>query len=307
MHFHSVRTTRVVKRLVPATISVSIIALVVAGCSSNPAAGTDPSASSGAGGKAALFSSLPADIQKSGTLNVASDVEYPPFESFDTDNTTVVGIDRDLADAIEKQLGVKLKFENVPFDSIIPGLAAKRYDLAMSAMSDTVVRQKQVDFVDYFNAGGAIMLPPNSTHKIKSLDDLCGLKVAVDKGTTEVDDAAAQDKKCQAAGKPVLATSVYPGQNETILALQSGRADAALVDFSTGSYVAKTTGAGITMLPPYQHLAFGIVFPKESALTAVFQKALDAIKADGSYLTILKKYGEELGAIDAFTINGTKD
>ena len=305
MHIQSGHVSRALTRFVPAVVAVSVLA-VFSGCSA-AAPGAADTSTAGTGEKASLYSSLPADIQKKGSLTAASDIEYPPFEAYDTDNTTVIGIDRDLADAIQKELGVPITFENVPFDSIIPGLAAKRYDLAMSAMSDTVVRQEQVDFVDYFNAGGAIMLPPNSTKNIMTLDDLCGLKVAVDKGTTEVDDAAAQDKKCTDAGKPVLETAVYPGQNETILALQSGRADAALVDYSTGSYVAKTTGSGITMLPPYQKLAFGIVFPKgDTALAEVFQKALEKIKADGTYLTILKKYGEELGAVDSFTINGTK-
>lgn len=286
-----------------ALVALALAVPVVLGATACSGAGSSPS-SAPASGHPALFSELPADIQKQGSLTVASDVEYPPFESFDTDNTTVVGIDRSLADEFEKQLGVKLKFTNVAFDSIIPGLAAGRYDMAMSAMSDTVVRQKQVDFVDYFHAGGAIMLPPGAGGSIKSLADLCGKNVAIVKGTTEVDAASAQSTKCVASGKAAITSTIYPGQSEAVLAVQNGRADAGMFDYTAASYVAQTSKTGMKVLPPYEKGAFGLVFPKGSKLSPVFQKALKAVAADGTYLAILKKFGQEGGALKEFPING---
>ncbi|MFF4792765.1 ABC transporter substrate-binding protein [Streptomyces sp. NPDC001276] len=238
------------------------------------------------------------------TLDVASNIEYPPFESYAADNTTVQGVDRELADEFEKLLGVKLVFHNTAFDAIIPGLAAERYDLAMSAMSDTVERQKQVDFVDYLKAGGGIMLPKDNPHKVAALDDLCGLKVAIDKGTTEVQDGQDQIKKCRANGRPAPEISIFPGQNQMVLALQSGRADAALIDSTAGGYVAGQTGA-FTMLPPYESGSFGIVFRKgDTALEQAFAKALERLARDGTYQKILAKYGQETGTLDSFPING---
>lgn len=285
--------------------------LLTAACGSSGAKKSDPSptttANSGPAtttGAVPLHSMLPAALAAKGNLDVASDIEYPPFESFAADNTTVQGIDRDLADAFEKQLGVKLVFHNTPFDSIIPGLVAGRYDMAMSAMSDTLTRQKQVDFVDYFQAGGGVMLPKANPHHVSGLADLCGLKVAIDKGTTEVQDGQAQSAKCQAAGKPAMNIAIYPGQNQMVLALQSGRADAALLDSTAGAYVAKQTGA-FKMLPPYQAGSFGIVFPKGATqLEKAFAAALAALAKDGTYQKILAKYGEDAGARTTFPING---
>jgi polar amino acid transport system substrate-binding protein len=73
---------------------------------------------------AKLNAMLPAKLKEAGTIRVASNVEYPPFEYYDTDNTTIIGLDKDLAEAIGQKLGVKLDFENMSFDAIIPALAA---------------------------------------------------------------------------------------------------------------------------------------------------------------------------------------
>lgn len=283
-----------------AVLIIALPALLgLAACSAN----TNSDQADAAGKAAPYFSQLPSDVQKQGSLKVASDVEYPPFESFAADNKTVVGIDRELADQFEKQLGIKLNFSNVAFDSIIPGLTSERYDLAMSAMSDTVVRQKQVDFIDYFHAGGSIMLPPDGDKSIKNLDDLCGKEVAIVKGTTEVDNATEQSAKCVAKGKPAIKSTIYPGQSEAVLAVQNHRAEAGLFDYTAASYVAQTSKTGLKVYPPYEKGAFGIVFPKGSKLIPAFQKALEATYKDGSYLKILKKYGQQGGALTEFKVN----
>lgn len=263
------------------------------GASTSDAAAVDPK------------SLLPADLAAKGTITVGSDIEYPPFEAYAADNTTVVGLDRDVADGIEKVLGVKLEFQNAAFDSLIPGLVSGRYDMVMSAMTDNQEREKQVDFVDYVKAGGGMLLPTDNPHGIKTPDDLCGLNIAVDKGTTEVDDATFQSDKCVKAGKKALNTTVYPGNNQMILALQTGRADAALIDSVSGEQVAHESNGKLIALPPYNESYFGIVFPKGSGqLQKAVQAALQAMKADGSYQKIFEKYGLGDATVDAFTING---
>ncbi|NMR31636.1 ABC transporter substrate-binding protein [Crystallibacter degradans] len=255
-----------------------------------------------------MFSELPQSVQEAGTINVASNVEYPPFESFDTDGTTIVGIDRDIADELENQLGVTLEFNNIAFDAIIPGLDSGRYDMAMSAMSDTVERQKQVDFVDYFSAGGGIMTGTANAESIKTLDDLCGKAVGIVKGTTEDADAAEQSAECEAAGKDPLKVTVFAGQNQAVLALQSARTDAFLVDSTSGSVIAAGSKGQLVQGPRYQDLAFGIVFPKESdQLTEAVQLAMGEIKANGAYDRILADYDMADHSVDDFPINGVTE
>ena len=62
-------------------------------------------------------------------------------------------MDADMAKAIAELMGLKANVQNIPFDSIIPGLAAGKYNLGMSSFTDTKEREKTVDFVTYATAG----------------------------------------------------------------------------------------------------------------------------------------------------------
>lgn len=253
---------------------------------------------------APLHSALPKDLQDKKSITIASNVEYPPFEFYDTDNKTVLGIDREIADGLEKQLGIDIEFENIAFDAIIPGLVSGRYEMAMSAMTDNKERQQEVDFVDYFAAGAGVLAHEDDAEKYATLEDMCGTTVGIVKGTTEVAQAEEQSRKCEEAGDDKIESIVFPGQNQVILALQNDRVDAVLMDSAPGAYAASQT-EGLVMSKPYESQPFGIVFAKGSTeLQKAVQQALEALLKDGDYLKALEKYGLESGAVDAFPVNG---
>src|SRR3954451_6085736 len=193
------------------TALIAVIAFaavtVAAGCGSS---NNDNSSSSGGQTlTAASFSvqqdpsiagQLPADIKSSGELSVAADATYAPDEVFGSDNKTVIGMDADLAKAIADVMGLKANVQNQTFDSIIPGIDAGKYDLGMSSFTDTKDREKTVDFVTYATAGESFFVNADGSPTINSIEDICGVKVGAEKGTTEADDAAAQSKKCTDAG-----------------------------------------------------------------------------------------------------------
>lgn len=249
---------------------------------------------------------LPDAIQSQSFLSVASEIQYPPFETFAEDNKTVVGIDADIAAAIGKELGVELRFVSTSFDAIIPGLVAKRYDMAMSAMTDNKKRQQQVDFVDYFGSGGGILARTADKEKYVTLDDLCGVTVGLAKGTTEVTDAEQQSAKCLKDGKAAIDSQVFGRQDDMILALQSGRVNVAMADAPNAAATAQNSKGQLVLTgPAYTKSVFGIVIPKGSdQLAKAIQAAVQKIMDDGTYLEILKKYGQENNAITKATING---
>ena len=286
----------------PLVVAAALIAPValLAACGGSD----DSHASSAVNTNAPLHSLLPQDLQGRQSITIASNVEYPPFEFYDTDNKTVLGVDRDIADGLEKELGIGIEFENIAFDAIIPGLQAKRYEMAMSAMTDNTERQQQVDFVDYFKAGAGVMSKTADQGRYQALTDVCGATAGIVKGTTEVEQAAAQSKQCEAQGKAAIDTVIFPGQNQAILALQNNRVDVVLMDSAPGGYAAKQA-PGLQMSAPYESQPFGIVFAKGSDdLQQAVQKGLENMKTSGAYDDILKKYGLETGAVDSFPING---
>ena len=179
---------------------------------------------------------MPSSIKSSGTLSVAADATYAPNEFIAEDGKTVIGMDADLAKAIAQVMGLKAEVKNATFDSIIPGLAANKYDLGMSSFTITKEREKTVDFVSYAIAGTSFFVKADGGPDIQSLADLCGQKVAAERGTTQAADATAQDKKCKAAGEPGVTVQVFPDQNAANLALSSGRADVAMADSPPAAY-----------------------------------------------------------------------
>jgi polar amino acid transport system substrate-binding protein len=240
-------------------------------------------------------------LKTKGTLVVATDASYAPNEFFGSDNKTIQGMDVDLGEAIGQTLGLTFKFVNVSFDSIIPALG-NRYDLGMSSFTDNKDREKTVDMVDYFSAGTSFLVPKDSTLNPSSVAELCGKKVAVEKGTTQLDDVTAQKKKCS------LTILAFPDQNAANLALQSGRADVVLADSPVNAYAAKQSDGAFKIVGQvYGTAPYGIAVPKDSAhagLAQAISAALQDLKDSGAYDQIMKKWGVQAGAVTSFGLNG---
>jgi polar amino acid transport system substrate-binding protein len=291
-------------------------ALVVAGCGSSSKSSSSSGSSSAASAPSSAASSAPVDaaaaaqvppaIKSKGTLTVAADASYAPNEFFGPDGHTVMGMDVDLAKALAGTLGLKADVVNAKFDSIILGLTSGKYGLGMSSFTDTKAREKQVNFVTYFSSGSGFYEKASGGPPVTGLTSICGLKVAVESGTTEQTDAAGQSKKCTASGKPAVTVLVFPDQNGANLALSSGRAQVAMADTPVAAYAVKqASGQFKTVGTPYGTAPYGIAVPKSSGkLDGAILAALKALIANGQYAAILSKWGVQSGALTKPMING---
>jgi polar amino acid transport system substrate-binding protein len=247
---------------------------------------------------------VPAKYKKKGVIIVASDATYAPMEFIGKNGKNVVGADVDLGHAIGKVLGVKFKFVNASFDSIIPGLQAGKYDLGMSAFTDTKKREKVVDFVTYLVAGTSFYVKAHGGPKIAGLGDLCGETVAVEKGTIQADDANAQSKKCTAAGKSPVKVLVFTDQNGANLAIASGRAQVGMADSPVAAWIVKKSHGHFKLSgQAYNNQPYGIVVPKNSGLAEPIRAAVEHLIKSGKYARILHKWGIGQGALKASMIN----
>jgi polar amino acid transport system substrate-binding protein len=299
---------------VAAVMAIAVVALG-AGCGSS----NDDNGGGGGGGTltAASFSvqpdqsivsQVPADIKSKGELTVAADATYAPDEFFGSDNKTVIGMDADLAKAIAGLMGLKATVENQTFDSIIPGIAAGKYDLGMSSFTDTKDREKTVDFVTYATAGESFFVNADGGPDISSLDSICGLKVGAEKGTTEADDAAAQSKKCTDAGKDPVEVSTYQDEAGVNVALSSGRIDAGFADTPVADYAVKQSDGKFKLVgPSIANAPYGIAMAKDSGLQQPVLAAVKALMSDGTYAKIFDYWGLTDAKISNPTINGAID
>jgi polar amino acid transport system substrate-binding protein len=248
---------------------------------------------------------VPAAYKKKGTLVVATDATYAPMEFIASNGKTIVGADADLAKALGGVMGLKMRLVNATFDTIIPGLQAHKYDLGISSFTDTKARQKVVDFVTYFSAGESFYVDAKGGPTIETPADLCGRTVAVETGTTEAADAQTQNAKCKQEGKPGVTVSTYPDQNSANLALSSGRAQVGWADSPTAAYIVKQSHGRFKLTGKvYGTAPYGIAIPKGTGLARPILDALEVLMANGTYRSILAKWGLQQGAISNPKING---
>lgn len=250
---------------------------------------------------------VPAAVKSKGTLAVAMDASYPPDEFIASNGHTVVGMDADLSNALVELMGLKAKLVNATFDTIIPGLQAGKYDIGASSFTDNKKREKVVDFVDYFTAGELFFTKTNGGTSVTGLSDLCGKTVSVESGTTEETDAKTQSGLCTKAGKPKVTLLVFPTQTAANLALSSGRAQVAFADSTVADYQVKQSNGAFKLVgPTFGTAPYGLAMPKKLGLTKAVQAGLKVLVSDGTYHSILTKWGIESGAISAsaMKING---
>ncbi len=294
--------------------------LIMAGCASTPA--STPSASATTAAPAALptvakdataAALLPAKYQTAG-INAASDIPYAPMEMFDSSNMPT-GFDYDLSQSIGQKLGVTVSFNKQAFDTIIPSLQAGNHDIIMSSMNDTVDRQKTVDFVDYFKGGFSIVVAKGNPQGIKTLLDLCGQPVTIQKATVQGDMLKALTPQCKAAGKGPVVINEYPADPDALSALRAGKGVADVMDSPVAAYNAQTAGNGqyfdlITDAANpngYETVFTGIgVLKANTGLTKAIQAAVQSLMDDGTYGKILAKWNLTSFGITTASINGTK-
>ncbi|MBO4257087.1 ABC transporter substrate-binding protein [Streptomyces sp. NPDC002144] len=314
------RTTAAHHRLAAVGAIAVAGALILTGCgdqTKNKDKGG--SSNSAQASSAPLASKLPASIRDKGVIRVGSDIAYAPVE-FKDSSGNVVGLDPDLAAAMGKQLGVKFEFQNGTFDALLTGIRSNRYDIAMSAMTDNKNRQEGVDpdtgkkvgegvdFVDYLTAGVSIYTRKGDTKGIASWSDLCGKKLAVERGTVSEDLAKAEAKKCPSGKK--LTIEPFDDDQQSQTRLRSGGADAASSDFPVAAYAVKTSGGGKDFQivgDQVEAAPYGIAVGKgNTQLRDALQAAMNAVIKSGEYEKILAKWGAQDGAVKESVINGGK-
>lgn len=293
--------------------------LLVTGCGDQTKDNGSASSDTAAGNTAPLADKLPKSIRDKGVIKVGSDIAYAPVE-FKDDSGKTVGIDPDVANAMGKELGVKFEFQNGTFDTLIGGLASKRYDIAMSAMTDTKERQEGidsdtgkkvgagVDFVDYFTAGVSLYTNKGDDQGIKTWDDLCGKTMAVQRNTFSHDLAKDQAKKCVEDGEKTLKIEDFATNPEAETRMRSKGANVVSADFPIAAYSVKNSGGGEyfeIVGDQVEAGPYGIAVAKDNTeLRDALQAALQAVIDSGEYKKIVEKWGVEDGAITEAKING---
>ncbi|EME21853.1 ABC transporter substrate-binding protein [Rhodococcus triatomae] len=249
-----------------------------------------------------IAAQVPPTVAASGRLRVGVNVPYAPNE-FKDENGNIVGFDVDLMEAVTSVLGLRAEFVQADFDKIIPAVQAGTFDLGMSSFTDTVERQKSVDFVDYYMAG---VQWAQQTGEAVDPGDACGLRVGVQTTTYEdIDEVPAKSDACVAAGKPAIEKIKYDSQDDVSNALILGRIDAMSADSPVTAYAIKRSDGRLEEAgEQFDSAPYGWAVTKGSPLAPVLQQALQHLIDTGDYQQIADNWGVGSGTVTTAQING---
>jgi arginine/lysine/histidine transporter system substrate-binding protein len=219
-------------------------------------------------------------------LTMGTSADYPPFESVDTEKSkNIVGFDVDLANAIAGKLGYKVQVKDMDFSGLIQALKSGQVDFVMAGMTPTADRKKNVDFSDiYYTAQHMIVSKKDSG--INKLEDLKGKTVGVQLGSI-------QEGKAKDINKTVPINIVNRDRiPDLIQELKAGRMDAAIIEdtVAKGFFKKETELKGFTISDDPNEAGSAIAFPKNSDLTAKFNKELKTMKENGELKKLIVKW-----------------
>jgi polar amino acid transport system substrate-binding protein len=286
--------------------AAAVAVLGLSACGSNSLSG-EPAGSSTAPSvtvsqNASLNAKLPPSIKSAGVILIGTDASYAPNEFLAGDGKTVEGMDVDLFNAVAAKLGVRTKWQNAAFSSIITGVQGKKYDMGISSFTINADRKKQVTMVSYFSAGTQWATAKGNPKGVDPANP-CGKNIAVQTGTVqETDDLPVRQKKCGANKINVLS---FKGQDQATAAVVSGKADAMLADSPVTAYAVKQSAGKLAPLGKvYQAAPYGYVLPKsEIQFGQAIADALKQLNTEGTYKKVLSKWGVDQGAVTNFAVN----
>lgn len=227
-------------------------------------------------------------LKQPGSLNVGSDNAYPPFEEIKPGASEPEGFDVDLYKEVAKRLGLKAKSTTTDFDGLFTqSIPTGAFDVGISAITIKEERKKTVDFtIPYFAADLSLAINAKRTPDIKTIDDLAGLTLGAQKGTTGEDCANVLVK--QGKAKEVRS---YGDSQAAFADLVNGRVAAVVNDRpASEGFIEKNADLKVVQVIETSE-EYGFAISKEKPdLRVAIDAALTAIMKDGTYATIYKKW-----------------
>ncbi len=216
-------------------------------------------------------------------ITVATDATWPPFEYVDAESKAIVGFDIDLMQAIAAAEGFEVRIVNVSWDALLAGVAQGEYDAAISVITITPERQRQMLFsAPYYNAGQVIVVRSDET-ALQAPSDLAGRRAGAQLGTT----GALEIEKV-----PGALLKTYDTIDLAFLDLLNGQIDAVVVDNPLAQgYVARYAGKLRIVGAPFTDEWYGIaVAPGRTELLERINRGLRQVQNSGQFAAIEQRW-----------------
>ena len=237
--------------------------------------------------RAALADDTLAEVKKRGVLSTATEMQFPPFDI--SDNGTYKGVDRELIDAVAKEMGVKASYLDLPWTSVLPGLEAKKFDLVIAPVTITKERMRHYAFsVPIADATAALMKRADDKSIMKP-EDIAGKTVGGQKGTSQL----AQLKAFAAKLPKPVEIKEYVDNNQSYADLAAGRIDASVNSLPNLAYAAKQRSDTFALVaPPFGEPTYfsWVGRLEDKSLMEAINAAIVKLDEDGTMARIQKEW-----------------
>lgn len=243
----------------------------------------------------------PPNIIKAGALVMSINPTLPPLQFVD-DRGQLQGMRVELGNEVARRLGLTPEYVRIEFAAMIPGLAARRWDMINTGIFWTEERSRLMYMVPYEQAAVSFLAARGNPHNIRRIQDLAGRRVSVELGGIEERRTREVSEILVREGLRPLQILTFNNFAESFQALRAGQADAATSIDATAMFMQQRgdfTRAISGIFPQTATFAFA-----NKALAEAVVGALNATKADGFYDQLFDRYGVLKIEGNTFSING---
>lgn len=252
---------------------------------------------------------LPDAIKAKGQVTVGINGIFAPMEFKNPGSEELIGIDVELAQALGKVMGVKVVFDDQKFDQLLPSVTTGRVDFVISGLSDTAVRRKSFDFIDYFVSGTQAYTTKGNAATFKKLEDFAGKTLAVS-ASTDYWGTMEKWSKENLETKGKAGFQLLPVDSEATARLQmvQGRAQFSAISPEVLGWLSKQNpGQFVPVGPVLAPDPYGMAFKKDNTeLRDAVLEAFKRILKDGTYKKVLAKWEVSQSAVAEALVNGEK-
>lgn len=238
---------------------------------------------------------LPAEYAEAGEITAVNSGSFPPYTIIH-EGGNVEGASAELADAVGEIWGIEMNHVTADgLSSILTGMSSGRFDFAFGPVGDFQERQEQNDFVDYVQEFVVFAVENGNPNDIQTLDDTCGLQIAVQAGGSAERVIQEQSQTCEDEGEPAVEVMSFKDQPQSILAVRSGRADAFFSSQAPLTYFVEQAEGELELAATGQDNGFdtlyqGAVVAKDSELGPLLMETLTLLFESGAYEDIMSKW-----------------
>jgi polar amino acid transport system substrate-binding protein len=228
------------------------------------------------------------DIKKAGELVVGTELQFAPFDFME--NGKQQGLNAELFKIIGEELGVKIRFIDLPWPSVLPGLEAKKFDMVAGPIIVTKARKERYHFTLPVAESTVALLKRSKDDSLNKPEDIAGKAVGGGKGSAQL-----EELKRFAAGLPGKVTvREYVDNNQAYADLAAGRIVAVANSLPNISYVASQRNVFKVVEPPFGKTSYFAYLGRNNAdstgLIDAIDKVLLKLHQDGRLAALQKKW-----------------